>query len=103
MLIANKWGYLTDGNNWRQDTSPDYCRKALTTALKNPNTDYIDVYIMRGLDGTTDIEDSVKAMAVSMVCQRPSLLQSQRWHHAAHKLPLLLDICFACCPLGSPV
>ncbi len=72
-MIANKWGFLKDGNNWSQDTSPGYCRKALTTALKNLNTDHIDLYIMRGLDGKTHIEDSVKAMAVSMICQRPSL------------------------------
>lgn len=72
-MIANKWGFLKDGNTWSQDTSPGYCRKALTTALKNLNTDHIDLYIMRGLDGKTRIEDSVKAMAVSMICQRPSL------------------------------
>ncbi|DBA88950.1 TPA: hypothetical protein ACH3X2_000180 [Trebouxia sp. C0005] len=63
VLIANKWGFLKDGNIWSQDTSPEYCRKALTTALKNLNTDHIDLYIMRGLDGKTHIEDSVKAMA----------------------------------------
>ncbi|KAL0053153.1 hypothetical protein WJX82_001619 [Trebouxia sp. C0006] len=63
VLIANKWGFLKDGNTWSQDTSPGYCRKALTTALKNLNTDHIDLYIMRGLDGKTRIEDSVKAMA----------------------------------------
>lgn len=64
---------MKNGNNWSQDTSPEYCRTGLTTALKNLNTDHIDLYIMRGLDGKTKIEDSVKAMAVSMVCQGPSL------------------------------
>ncbi|KAL0028014.1 hypothetical protein WJX77_000199 [Trebouxia sp. C0004] len=63
VFIANKWGFFKDGKNWSQDTSPEYCRKALTTALKNLNTDHIDLYILRGLDGKTRIEDSIKAMA----------------------------------------
>lgn len=66
VIIASKWGPMTDGKGkfW-MDSSPEYCMKSLEDSLKRMGTDYVDLYIMRSVDGKTPIEESVKAMAVS--------------------------------------
>lgn len=65
VVIANKFGPMTsDHGGITQNSSPDYCRQSLNTALGNLGLDYIDLYIMRGWDHETPIEESVKTMAV---------------------------------------
>ena len=58
---------MIDGEHkFSLDYSPEYCRKALVDSLKRLAVDYIDVYVMRGKDPQKAIEESIKAMAVSL-------------------------------------
>ena len=47
------------------DSSPQNVRKSLEGTLQRIGVDYIDLYILRGWDQKTPIEDTIKAMAVS--------------------------------------
>lgn len=52
--------------NFTHDGRPAYARKSLQVSLKNLGVDYIDLYILRSKDPKIPIEESVKAMAVSI-------------------------------------
>jgi aryl-alcohol dehydrogenase-like predicted oxidoreductase len=68
VIIASKWGPMIDEEfNFTHDGSPAYARKSLQVSLKNLGVDYIDLYILRSKDPKIPIEESVKAMAVSIV------------------------------------
>lgn len=65
-IIASKFGF--EVNDQEQLTgkingSKQYVRKAAERALKNLNTDYIDLYYLHRLDPNTPIEETVEAMA----------------------------------------
>ena len=66
---------MTDGKGkfW-MTTTPEYCRKSLEDSLERMGVDYVDLYIMRSVDGKTPIEESVKAMAVSLPAATPTAL-----------------------------
>jgi aryl-alcohol dehydrogenase-like predicted oxidoreductase len=65
-IIASKFGF--EVNDQEQLTgkingTKQYVRKAAERALKNLNTDYIDLYYLHRLDPNTPIEETVGAMA----------------------------------------
>lgn len=73
VVIANKFGPMkSEHGGITQNTSPDYCRQSLNTALGNLDLDYIDLYIMRGWDHETPIEETVKTMAVRHIFKQVS-------------------------------
>lgn len=66
VIIASKFGYEIDDNEkltGKVNGSKSYVKKAAERALKNLNTDYIDLYYLHRLDTTTPIEETVSAMA----------------------------------------
>ena len=65
VVIASKFGAMKVNGVYQFDCSPEGCRKALEGSLKNLGVDYIDLYILRSWDHKTEIEDTIKAMAVS--------------------------------------
>jgi len=68
VIIASKWGPMIDEDfNFTHDGSPAYARKSLQVSLKNLGVDYLDLYILRSKDPKIPIEESVKAMAVSII------------------------------------
>ena len=69
VVIASKWGPMIDEkHNFTHDGSPAYARKALQVSLKNLGVEYIDLYILRSKDVKVPIEESIKAMAVCIIC-----------------------------------
>ena len=66
VVIASKWAAMKGEAGITCDTSPANCRSSLEGALRRIGVDYIDLYIMRGWDHKTPLEDSIKAMAVSL-------------------------------------
>ena len=66
VVIASKFGAMKVNGVYQFDSSPEGCRKSLEGSLKNLGTDYIDLFILRSWDHKTPIEDTIKAMAVSI-------------------------------------
>ena len=54
--------------NFSFDGSAEYAMKSLQLTLKNLGVDYIDLYILRSKDPKVPFEESIRAMAVSVVC-----------------------------------
>lgn len=64
-MIATKWGPAIADGKFTHDASPEACRRACAASLKRLGVDSIDLWILRGVDGVTPIEDTITAMAVS--------------------------------------
>ena len=63
-MVDEKFNFTFDG-------SAEYARRSLQLTLKNVGVDYIDLYILRSKDPKVPFEESVRAMAVSVVSLPP--------------------------------
>ncbi len=78
--------------NFTHDGSPAFARKSLQVSLKNLGVDYIDLYILRSKDPNIPIEESVKAMAVS-IAPFASAQCNMRTMSSNHAFAMLLLSC----------
>lgn len=56
VVLATKFGVRVENGRTFYDNSPEYIEKALDASLKRLRTDYIDLYQIHYLDGTTPAE-----------------------------------------------
>ena len=63
MIIATKFGYKTDKNEYGVCGSAKYLKSALEASLKRLQTDHIDLYQMHIQDNSTPIEETVEALS----------------------------------------
>ena len=62
VVLASKFGVRVENGKTFYDNSPAYIDTALSKSLLNLNTDYIDLYQIHYLDGTTPIDEMMEAL-----------------------------------------
>ena len=62
VVLASKFGVRVENGKTFYDNSPAYIDTALSKSLRNLNTDYIDLYQIHYLDGTTPIDEMMEAL-----------------------------------------
>ena len=62
VVLASKFGVRVEGGKTFYDNSPAYIETALVKSLRNLNTDYIDLYQIHYLDGTTPVETMMEEL-----------------------------------------
>lgn len=65
VVIATKFGIVREGKEYSREIcgKPEYVRSSCHESLRRLKTDYIDLYYIHRVDGSTPIEDTVGEMA----------------------------------------
>ena len=63
IFLATKFGFdVSNPEKLVLNSSPDYCRSALDKSLGRLGVDYVDLYYVHRVDGTTPIEKTMEAL-----------------------------------------
>jgi aryl-alcohol dehydrogenase-like predicted oxidoreductase len=63
VVLATKFGFMSNTGRSGPDSSPDNIRTALDGSLRRLNTDYIDLYYQHRVDPATPIEEVIGVLA----------------------------------------
>jgi aryl-alcohol dehydrogenase-like predicted oxidoreductase len=63
VVLATKFGFVSNGGSRRIDGRPDYVREACDASLERLGVDHIDLYYQHRVDPRVPIEETVGAMA----------------------------------------